>query len=96
MLKDVFESSLLADDNVGGDSHISPNIIKKVLLVGYNGANNTGSEARLIAIIEDLRQVLGPEVQITVPTLNEENLRRYLEEDAFLHIAPIQIGRAHV
>lgn len=89
MLKDVFESSLLADDNVGGDSHISPNIIKKVLLVGYNGANNTGSEARLIAIIEDLRQVLGPEVQITVPTLNEENLRRYLEEDAFLHIAPI-------
>jgi len=89
MLKDVFESSLLADDNVGGDSHISPNIIKKVLLVGYNGANNTGSEARLIAIIEDLRQVLGPEVQITIPTLNEENLRRYLEEDDFLHIAPI-------
>jgi len=61
----------------------------KVLLVGYNGANNTGSEARLITIIEDLRQVLGPEVQITVPTLNEENLRRYLDEDDYLHIAPI-------
>jgi polysaccharide pyruvyl transferase WcaK-like protein len=61
----------------------------KVLLVGYNGANNTGSEARLITIIEDLRQVLGPEVQITVPTLNEENLRRYLDEDEYLHIAPI-------
>ncbi len=61
----------------------------KVLLVGYNGANNTGSEARLLAIIEDIRSLLGPLVEITVPTLNEENLRRYLEEDDHLHIAPI-------
>ncbi len=63
--------------------------IQKVLLVGYNGANNTGSEARLISIIEDVRTVLGAEVQITVPTLNKENLRRYLDEDQYLHIAPI-------
>ncbi len=61
----------------------------KVLLVGYNGANNTGSEARLLSIIEDVRRVLGPELHITVPTLNEENLRRYLDEDECLHIAPI-------
>lgn len=61
----------------------------KVLLVGYNGANNTGSEARLLAIIEDVRSILGPHVEITVPTLNEENLRRYLAEDEHLHIAPI-------
>lgn len=61
----------------------------KVLLVGYNGANNTGSEARLLAIIEDIRSLLGPEVQITIPTLNEENLSRYLAEDEHLHIAPI-------
>lgn len=61
----------------------------KVLLVGYNGANNTGSEARLLSIIEDLRRILGPNTEITVPTLNEKNLRRYLEEDEHLHIAPI-------
>nr|WP_319373968.1 polysaccharide pyruvyl transferase family protein [uncultured Methanobacterium sp.] len=61
----------------------------RVLLVGYNGANNTGSEARLLAIIEDIRSLLGPTVEITVPTLNEENLRRYLAEDEHLHIAPI-------
>jgi len=61
----------------------------RVLLVGYNGANNTGSEARLLAIIEDVRSLLGPQVEITVPTLNEENLRRYLAEDEHLHIAPI-------
>lgn len=61
----------------------------KVLLVGYNGANNTGSEARLLSIIEDIRDVLGSQTEITVPTLNEENLRRYLSEDEKLHIAPI-------
>jgi polysaccharide pyruvyl transferase WcaK-like protein len=61
----------------------------KVLLVGYNGANNTGSEARLLSIIDDVRDVLGPQTEITVPTLNEENLRRYLSEDDRLHIAPI-------
>lgn len=62
----------------------------KILLAGYNGANNTGSEARLLSIIEDIRAILGPEVRITVPTLNEVNLRRYLKEDEFLKIAPIK------
>ena len=61
----------------------------KVLLLGYNGANNTGSEARLLSIIGDIRSILGPEALITVPTLNEANLRRYLKEDKFLKIAPI-------
>jgi len=61
----------------------------RVLLVGYNGANNTGSEARLLSIIEDVRAVLGPGVQITVPTLNEANLRRYLKEEPGLKIVSI-------
>lgn len=61
----------------------------KVLLLGYNGANNTGSEARLLSIIEDIRTILGPEALITVPTLNEANLRRYLKENKYLKIAPI-------
>jgi len=61
----------------------------KVLLVGYNGANNTGSEARLHTIINDLKEILGTEVEITVPTLNQENLRRYLKETETLKIAPL-------
>jgi len=61
----------------------------KVLLAGYNGANNTGSEARLLSIIDDIRSILGLKVKITVPTLNEVNLRRYLKEDEYLKIAPI-------
>lgn len=62
----------------------------KVLLVGYNGANNTGAEAKLLAIIDELRAVLGPEACITVPSLNEANLRRYLQEGPNLKIKPIR------
>ena len=61
----------------------------RVLLVGYNGANNTGSETRLLSIIDDVRAVLGPDAQITVPTLNEKNLRRYLKEGPNLRIEPV-------
>lgn len=50
----------------------------RVLLVGYNGANNAGAEARVVAAIRDVRAVLGPQAPITVPTLNVENTQRYL------------------
>jgi polysaccharide pyruvyl transferase WcaK-like protein len=61
----------------------------RVLMVGYNGANNTGAEALLQADIEDVRAVLGPGAKITVPTLNEANLRRYVTETPTLRIAPM-------
>lgn len=50
----------------------------RVLLVGYNGADNTGAEARVVAAIKDVRAVMGPEALITVPTLNVEKTRRYI------------------
>jgi polysaccharide pyruvyl transferase WcaK-like protein len=59
----------------------------KVLLVGYNGANNTGAEALLLADIEDVRAVLGPQAVITIPSLNPPNLRRYVKETPNLRIA---------
>jgi polysaccharide pyruvyl transferase WcaK-like protein len=61
----------------------------KVLLVGYNGANNTGSEARLLEIIKDVQEIIGHDAHITVPTLNVRNLRRYLEEKPGLSIESI-------
>jgi polysaccharide pyruvyl transferase WcaK-like protein len=61
----------------------------RVLMVGYNGANNTGAEALLQADIDDVRAVLGPSARITVPTLNEANLRRYLSESPTLRISPM-------
>lgn len=61
----------------------------KILLLGYNGANNTGSESRLMAIIKEVKELFSGNVKITVPTLNEKNLRRYLHEEPDIHIAPI-------
>ncbi len=61
----------------------------KVLLIGYNGATNTGAEALLQADIADLRASLGPDAILTVPTLNERNLRRYLADSPNLRIVPL-------
>ncbi len=62
----------------------------KVLLVGYNGANNTGAEAKLLVIIDELRRVMGPEAELQVATLNEANIRRYLQEGPNLTIKPLR------
>ena len=60
--------------------------------MGYNGANNTGFETRLISIINDVKKVIGSEVIITIPTLNEENLRRYIKEDSDYKNSPYTIN----
>jgi polysaccharide pyruvyl transferase WcaK-like protein len=62
----------------------------KVLLVGYNGANNTGAEAKLLVIIDELRRVLGQEAIFTVPSLNVTYLNRYLQESPNLKIKPVK------
>jgi polysaccharide pyruvyl transferase WcaK-like protein len=61
----------------------------KVLMMGYNGANNTGAEALLLSDIEDVRAVLGPDARLTIPSLNPTNLRRYVRESPTLRIAPL-------
>jgi polysaccharide pyruvyl transferase WcaK-like protein len=60
--------------------------IRKILLVGYNGANNTGAEARLSTIVKEVRMVFGPAVIITIPTLCKENTCRYIQEGPRLKI----------
>ncbi len=78
-----------ADVGASGRSGEAKEGPARVLLVGYNGANNTGSESRLLSIIEDVRAVMGPETMITIPTLNAVNLRRYIEETPTLRIEAI-------
>lgn len=62
------------------------NIKPKVFCLGYNGANNTGSEARLLSIIDDVRYVFDNKVNITIPTFNVKNLKRYIKEAQDLKI----------
>jgi polysaccharide pyruvyl transferase WcaK-like protein len=62
----------------------------QILLVGYNGANNTGAETKLLAAISEVRSVVGENACITVPSLNDVNLRRYLKESATLKIKSVR------
>jgi polysaccharide pyruvyl transferase WcaK-like protein len=43
----------------------------------------------LLADIEDVRTVLGPQAVITIPSLNPPNLRRYIRETPKVRIAPL-------
>jgi polysaccharide pyruvyl transferase WcaK-like protein len=59
----------------------------RILLIGYNGANNTGAEALLQADVDDVRAVFGDDALLTVPALKDPaNLRRYLHEGPSLRI----------
>ena len=45
----------------------------KLLLVGYNGARNTGADARVVALVKQLEEVLGADnVEMTVMTTRRE------------------------
>jgi polysaccharide pyruvyl transferase WcaK-like protein len=61
----------------------------RVLLVGYNGANNTGAEALLLADIADIRAVFGPGAQLTIPALEPDNLTRYVGDLPGIDIVPM-------
>jgi polysaccharide pyruvyl transferase WcaK-like protein len=63
-----------------------PQSAPRVLMLGYNGANNTGAEALLLSDIHDVQTVLGPEAVITIPSINPPNLRRYIKETPNLRI----------
>ncbi|PIU66844.1 MAG: polysaccharide pyruvyl transferase, partial [Armatimonadetes bacterium CG07_land_8_20_14_0_80_40_9] len=55
----------------------------KIVFAGYSGENNTGAESRIVTVVKDVKASLGDlvEVQITVPTLSEKNIRRYLKDE---------------
>ena len=53
----------------------------KVLLVGYNGARNTGADARVVALVRQLDEMLGADnIEMTVMTLDKDSVRGYFPE----------------
>ncbi len=53
----------------------------KILLVGYNGARNTGADARVVALTQQLEKELGAtKFSLTVMTLDEQNVSGYFSE----------------
>ncbi|HET6713371.1 MAG TPA: polysaccharide pyruvyl transferase family protein [Actinomycetota bacterium] len=61
----------------------------RILLIGYNGANNTGAEALLLSDLADVRAVFGPRAPITIPALEPANLRRYVGDAPGVRVEPL-------
>jgi polysaccharide pyruvyl transferase WcaK-like protein len=61
----------------------------RILLIGYNGANNTGAEALLLADLADVRAVFGPRAPITIPALEPANLLRYVGDSPGVRVEPM-------
>ena len=71
----------------------------KILLVGYNGARNTGSDVRVAAIARQVKALFGADkVQLTVMTLDSKALEGYFDEDVelleFSSFFPMDLLRA--
>jgi len=68
-----------------------------VACFGYNGANNTGSEAKLLTTLKTIRDVIGDRVSdLTILTLDETKQRRYLRdypEAKMLRVDPAMLFR---
>ncbi len=72
---------------------------KKILLVGYNGVRNTGSDVRTVSIARQLKELFGPdEIRITVMTMDPGTMEGYFDEDAelfpFSSFFPLDLYRA--
>ena len=65
----------------------------KILLVGYNGARNTGADARVVALTQQLEQTLGADkAELTVMTLDTENVNGYFTKAVnILHFSTVFI-----
>ena len=68
----------LAKLGIGRYESYTPGQPLKILLVGYNGARNTGADARVVALTQQLEQTMGADkAELTVMTLELENVKGY-------------------
>lgn len=78
-------SKALSKIGLGTYSEWRPGKQMELLLVGYNGARNTGADARVVAIVKQLKSLFGAEnIHITIMTLDEDNLEGYFDADVTL------------
>ena len=63
----------------------------KILLVGYNGARNTGADARVVTLVQQLEQALDAEQhELTVMTLDMDNVAGYFAKHVrLLHFSTV-------
>ncbi len=79
-------TKILAKAGIGHYEEWKPGEKLKILLVGYNGARNTGADARVAAIARQLKTIFKPDkIEITVMALDTESLRGCFDPDVKLY-----------
>lgn len=100
MLAAVSHSSeALSRLGIGSFQKWEPGQKLRILLVGYNGARNTGSDVRVVSIARQLKKLFGEEnLHITVMTMDESTMEGYFDEDVelltFSSLFPLPLFRA--
>ena len=83
----------------GRQNRWKPGEKRRILLVGYNGARNTGSDVRVAAIARQVKALFGADkVRLTVMTLDAKTLQGYFDDDVklltFSSFFPFDLFRA--
>lgn len=88
----------LARLGIGSFDAYRPGGKLKILLAGYNGARNTGSDVRVASIAKQVRELFGDECEITVMALDRDSISSYFDEDVrlfdFTTLYPFALFRA--
>ena len=72
----------LSGMGIGAYEEWTPGKPLKLLMVGYNGARNTGADARVIVAVKQIKELFGADnVSMTVLTLSEKALEGYFDDD---------------
>lgn len=92
-------SEALSRLGIGSFERWEPGQKLKILLVGYNGARNTGSDVRVVSIARQVKELFGEEnIHITVMTMDETTMEGYFDDDVellrFSSLFPIPLLRA--
>lgn len=75
-------SRSLSELGIGKFEEWHPGEKLKILIVGYNGAGNTGADARVAASVKQIKELYGADsVSLSVITLDEEAVACYFDED---------------
>ena len=64
----------------------------RCLLVGYNGAGNTGSDVRLLTAIADVSEAFGEKTQISVMTIDAERTAAMLPVDVEIEVVEVRFS----
>ncbi|MBR0399947.1 MAG: hypothetical protein IJH95_03925 [Mogibacterium sp.] len=92
-------SEALSHLGIGSFQKWEPGQKLRILLVGYNGARNTGSDVRVVAIARQIKELFGEDnVHITVMAMDESTMEGYFDDDVelltFSSLFPLPLFRA--